>query len=136
VTLGDTLGAVPGTAWLAVLVLSIISGLMALLQRMSLSIALEQQLSEARESEYEEISLLLRNAAIPKGWKVFVVWHMLGALSMGALSFLFLESTDMHDFLEAVAIALSAYSGARLFDKVSAGFSNKVLGILNRKDNE
>lgn len=136
VTIGDTLGSVPPRAWAAVLVLSVVSGLMALLQRMSLAISLEQQIDRTRTVPelHAKVLAQLESVQIPTGWRLFVTWHMAGAVLTGVLSFLAMESTEINDFLESVVIALCSYGGARFFDRISAVFNQRVLDALARKE--
>jgi hypothetical protein len=133
VTIGNTLGDVPLSAWVVVLVLSAISGVMALLQRMSAAMVLEQQLGWALPEDRPAIERALAGLALPKGWRLFVTWHMAGAVLTGVMTFLLLQATTMNDYLEAVAIALASYGGARLFDKVSVVFNDRVLDALRKK---
>lgn len=133
VTIGNTLGDVPLSAWVVVLVLSAISGVMALLQRMSQAMQVEQQLKFALPEEKAQLERTLAALGLPQGWRLFVTWHMAGAVLTGVLAFLVLEATTVNDYLEAVAIALASYGGARLFDKVSVVFNDRVLDALRRK---
>ena len=90
VTLGASLSEVPFLAWVMVLILSLISGLAALLTRW-------------READ-------------PVRPVLFAVSHMLGSLLAGFLVFLIAEHLDRPDFEEAVFIAVAAFAGARLID--------------------
>lgn len=100
ITLGETMRTVPTLAWLMVLVLSAVSGLAALLSR-------------------------LRDQA-PERLTLFVVSHMLGSLVAGLLVFFICEGADINDFTEAVAIALAAYAGAKLIDRLSDKFTERA----------
>ena len=100
ITLGATLSEVPLLAWLMVLILSAISGLAALLNRIK--------------------------TEMPARLVPFVCAHMLGSLVAGVLVFFVTEQADAPDMIEAVSIALAAYAGAALMDKWAAKFADKV----------
>lgn len=100
ITLGDTLHEVPLLAWLMVLIVSTLSGLAALLNR-------------------------IKND-MPQNLALFVIAHMAGSLLAGLLTFLACEQADLADMAEAVSIALAAYAGAALMDKWAAKFADKI----------
>lgn len=102
ITLGESLSSVPGLAWLMVFILSTVSGLAALLNRLK--------------------------TETPPRLAVFVAAHMLGSWLAGVITFFGVEVLDQHDLLEAVAIALGAYAGARAMDRWSDSFVDKVAG--------
>ena len=93
VTLHDSLRGVPGLAWAAVLIMSTVSGLTALLNR-------------------------LRDIAPPRP-KLYMASYMLGSVVAGVVMFFICESGDVNDFAEAVAIGVAAYAGAALMDKLA-----------------
>jgi len=94
VTLGTTLIEVPLLAWAMVTILSLVSGLAALLTRW-------------RELE-------------PQNPWLFASSHMLGSIVAGFVTFLFAEQSNMPDFPEAALIAISAHAGARLIDALAS----------------
>ena len=100
ITLGDTLHNVPLLAWLMVVIVSTLSGLAALLNRIK--------------------------ADMPPRLVLFVLAHMGGSLLAGVLTFWVSEAADIADMAEAVSIALAAYAGAALMDKWAAKFVEKV----------
>ena len=100
ITLGTTLNDVPALAWVMVLILSTVSGLAALLNRLK--------------------------TEMPARLVPFVAAHMLGSLVAGVLTFFISESSDIADMAEAVAIGLASYAGAALMDKWAAKFADKV----------
>jgi peptidoglycan/LPS O-acetylase OafA/YrhL len=100
ITLGDTLHDVPLLAWLMVLIVSTLSGLAALLNRIKTD--------------------------MPPNLALFVIAHMAGSLLAGGVAFLVGEQADVADMAEAVSIALAAYAGAALMDKWAAKFTDKV----------
>ena len=104
ITLGETLATVPALAWLMVFILSTVSGLAALLNRLKTD--------------------------TPDNLKTFVAAHMLGSWLSGALVFFALEAADLADFSEAVGIALAAYAGARLMERWANTFVNKMSGSV------
>lgn len=100
VTLGTTLGEVPVLAWSMVFILSLISGLAALLTRW-------------READ-------------PTKPILFAVSHMLGSLLAGFLMFLVAEILNRPDFEEAALIAVAAFAGARLIDAAAVRLITQV----------
>lgn len=100
ITLGTTLNEVPLLAWLMVLILSTVSGLAALLNRIK--------------------------TEMPARLVPFVAAHMAGSLVAGVLAFFAAEQMDAPDMAEAVSIALAAYAGAAFMDKWSARFVDKT----------
>lgn len=100
ITLGTTLTEVPLLAWLMVIILSAVSGLAALLNRIKVD--------------------------TPVNLTVFVLAHMLGSIVAGVVTFFLSEGADLPDMAEAPAIALAAYAGAALMDKWAARFVEKT----------
>lgn len=112
VTLDATLGDIPPLAWLIVLALSLVSGLVSLLQRIK-----------------EEIKTPEGEAALKRTWRWYTVAHMLGAVFVGFMAFLFAEGAELRDFYEAIFIAAMSWGGARVMDKMADGLTD---GIVNR----
>jgi amino acid transporter len=100
VTIGATLTEVPVLAWVMVLILSTVSGLAALLNRIKTD--------------------------LPERLPLFIAAHMLGSVLAGLLTFFVGESADIPDMAEAVSVALASYAGAALMDKWAATFAAKV----------
>ena len=100
ITLGTTLTEVPILAWLMVIILSAVSGLAALLNRIKVD--------------------------APVNLFVFVLAHMMGSLLAGFVTFFMAEGANLPDMAEAPAIALAAYAGAALMDKWAARFVDKT----------
>lgn len=90
VTLGETLATVPFLAWVMVFMLSTISGLAALLNRLK--------------------------DETPAKPRLFIAAHMLGSVVAGLLIFFSLTGTGVGDFAIAAAISTAAYAGARFLD--------------------
>lgn len=138
VTLGQSLGEVPLSAWVAVFVLSTVSGLLALLQRANAALTLEQQIlalqkgGVAAADEIGRLSLELARLQLPSGWRVFVTWHMAGSIVMGILAFLVLEATEQNDFVEAVLIALCSYGGAVMVDRLSTAVQDRAVRLASK----
>lgn len=102
ITIGQTLADVPLLAWLMVFILSTVSGLAALLNALKVD--------------------------LPKRWPIFIGAHMLGSWLAGILLFFGLEGAETADLVEALAIGLGSYAGARLMDKWSDIFVSKLTG--------
>jgi hypothetical protein len=112
ITLGKTLGDIPPIAWFIVLALSMVSGLVSLLQRIK-----------------EEMKTPEGEAALKRSWRWYAAAHLLGALFVGMLAFLFAEGAELRDFFEAIFIAAMSWGGARVMDKMADGLTD---GIVNR----
>lgn len=112
VTLGQTLEQIPAIAWFVVFGLSFVSGLVSLLQRIK---------DEMKTPEGE--------AALKRTWRWYLTAHMMGALFVGLLAFLFAEGAELRDFFEAIFIAAMSWGGARVMDKLADGLTD---GIVNR----
>jgi hypothetical protein len=102
VTLGAEMAAVPLLAWMMVAILSLVSGLVALLTRW-------------REVE-------------PAKPVLFAASHMLGSGLSGLLAFFLCEDANVADFPEAAVIAVAAFAGARLIEAAAARMVAKVGG--------
>lgn len=102
ITIDQTLADVPLLAWLMVFILSTVSGLAALLNALKVD--------------------------LPKRWPIFIGAHMLGSWLAGILLFFGLEGAETADLVEALAIGLGSYAGARLMDRWSEMFVNKITG--------
>lgn len=116
-SLGATLGTITLADWLSLFLLSGVSGLVALLHRVRRS--LEAAALNEPGGERQLIS-----------WWLFALCHMAGALFVGAVAFMVCEAADINNYLEAAAIALSSWSGAKAADKWADGMSDGVLGRI------
>lgn len=141
VTIGSSLGDVPLNAWISVIVLSAVSGLVALLQRMTRAIEvyneiqaimLDQPLAEASQLKLDQMRHEFHLLNLGERWVLPVTYHMMGALLMGAICFLFFEAGEAHDFVETVFIALSAYGGAKLVDRLGLDWFNSATKIFSK----
>lgn len=112
VTLSNTINEIPVSAWVIVFILSAVSGLVSLLQRLK---------DEMMKPKWE--------TQIYRAWRWFTAAHIIGALFAGLIAFLVAEAFDITDLIEAVFIAVMAYGGARVTDKMADGISD---GIVNR----
>lgn len=100
-TFGATFRQISFAAWIVVVLLSGVSGLVALLQR-------------------------LKNSELTGNWRIFVIAHMAGAELTGAVTFFGCEALDTNDFLQAALIALASFGGAAVMDKWAAAFADRV----------
>lgn len=135
-SLGTTLGAITFADWLSLVMLSGVSGLVALLHRVRRNLeaaALDEVGKESNQGDRQLIS-----------WKVFAVAHMTGAMFVGAMSFLLCEALgdafQMNNYLEAAVIALCSWSGAKVADKwadqVSEGMLNRIGNLFGKRRDE
>lgn len=111
-TLGKTLGQVPPIAWVIVFVLSFVSGLVSLLQRVR-----------------DEMRTVKGERELKRSWRWYLTAHILGALFVGMLAFMFAEGTNLRDFYEAIFIAAMSWGGARAMDRLADGLTD---GLINR----
>lgn len=100
VTLGETLATVPALAWTMVFMLSTISGLAALLNRLK--------------------------DDTPKKLRLFVTSHMLGSALAGLLIFFMSTGAGVADFYQAGLIATAAYAGAKFLDAAADRLVTKI----------
>lgn len=112
VTLGQTLEQIPALAWAVVFGLSLVSGMVSLLQRIK---------DEMKTPEGE--------IALKRSLRWYLAAHVLGAVFVGLLAFLFAEGVELRDFFEAIFIAAMSWGGARVMDKLADGLTD---GIVNR----
>lgn len=123
VTLSKTFNDIPKSAWGIVFILSLVSGLVSLLQRLK-----DEMMKPEDETN-------IRNA-----WRWFTLAHMVGALFAGMVSFLVAESFAIKDLLEAVFIAVLSYAGARILDRVADGLSDgiaaRITGVVGGGGNK
>lgn len=124
-SLGATMGAITIADSVSVLVLSGFSGLAALLHRVRRSMEADA-LHEAGEASDE-----VRTGRQRIAWPWFAVCHMVGAVFVGTMAFLLCEAFDMNNYLEAAAISLCSWSGAKVADKWADGLSDGVLSRIN-----
>lgn len=121
-SLGQTFGAITLADWLVLLVLSTVSGLVALLHRLRLSMeAAAAQAANLPAADADRVR-------IP--WPVFALCHMAGALFTGLLAFLACEALDLGSYWEAAAIALASWSGAKVADKWADSANGLIGGRL------
>lgn len=130
-SLGDALYGVGFKDWIALLLLTNVSGLVALLTRVRRS--LEAAAKQAAGQSVDQADRQL----IP--WWFFALIHMLGAMFVGACTFFIGEWLDLNSYLEALAIALTSWGGAKYVDKwadaLSDGFVNKLTAVIGRNEN-
>ena len=103
VTLGDTLATVPLLAWVMVFMLSTVSGLAALLNRLKDNTPLKLPL--------------------------FVASHMLGSALSGLLMFFMSTGAGLGDFYQAGLIAIAAYAGATFLDAAAEKLVSKTKAL-------
>lgn len=127
-SLGLAMASVSFLDWMALLLLSFMSGLVALLTRVRTSLevaAANATLERAGKAPADNPAAIL----IP--WYVFAGVHMIGSIFAGMLCFFACEWLDWNSFLEAIAIALASYSGAKWADRLADGFSDAFIGRMS-----
>lgn len=109
ITLGESVVAVPGLAWAIIFILSTVSSLAALLNRLKID--------------------------TPPRLPIFVASHVLGSWLAGVLMFFVGTAMDLHNFFVVGAIAIGSYAGAQLMDRWSQAFTNRVAGETEKVGN-
>ena len=108
ITISDTLLSVPILAVLIVVLLSLMSGVVSLLQRLK---------------EDDNIH----------NWKIYLFAHMLGAVLVGYVTFFISESYNLNDYFEAACISVCSFGGSKFMDRVIDAFGDKVLKFIGIK---
>lgn len=121
-SLGAALGDVTLADWLSLVVLSTVSGLVALLQRVRASVEAAVHAAAGREARDADRVLI--------DWRLFAAAHMSGALFAGAMAFLLASAVELNAHLAAAVIALASWSGAKLADKWADAVGDKLGGII------
>lgn len=109
-TFESTVLGVGWVSWLVVVVLSTLSGLTALLNRVRAEIAT----AEANGTPIPPL-------------RVFVASNMLGSLLAGLFMFFLCEHWDAPGFLEAAAIIGASYGGARFIERIMEGAVDQIV---------
>lgn len=100
VTLDKTLEGITGLTVVIVFVLSSLSGLTALLQR------IDQELRVMKVKELPRPTL-------------FAAAHMMGSWSAGTLAFVICEGQNSNDWLELGIIVVASFAGAKFIESIS-----------------
>ena len=128
-SLGATLGSISAADWFALVALSGSAGAMSLLYRVRRNLEIVALATATGES-------IDPNARQLIDWRLFAVCHMAGAMFVGSLMFLLAEAASPNRYIEAAAIALASWSGAKLADRLADAFSenifNKLSAVLGR----
>ena len=114
-TFESTVLGVGWVSWLVVVVLSTLSGLTALLNRVRTEIA---------EAE-------ANGTHIPP-LRVFIASNMLGSLLAGLFMFFICEHWDAPGFLEAAAIIGASYGGARFIERTAEGAVDHLINKIGQ----
>lgn len=121
--LGTVMYGISVLDWMSLATLSFVSGLVALLNRIRRSLEAAALISVGRPAIDGDLQ------RIP--WWVFAIGHMAGSMLAGMLAFFFCNWQEWNAFLEAIAIALASYTGARFADQMADGFSDGVIDKMN-----
>lgn len=108
--------------WLALLALSTVSGLVALLHRIRKN--LEAEILSSGGKPFAECDLIIL------GWKVFAAFHMVGSYMAGFIGFFLGGHFGMDPYLHALTIAFFAWMGASLLDKIAGDGSGWALNLV------
>ena len=121
-SIGATLGEVTVADWLSLAMLSTVSGLVALLQRVRASVEAAVHAAAGRTVRDEDRVLI--------DWRLFATAHMAGALFVGFVAFLLCEAVGMNSYLAAAVIALASWSGAKLADRWADAVGDRLSGVI------
>jgi hypothetical protein len=121
-SIGATLGDVTLADWLSLIVLSTVSGLVALLQRIRASVEAAAHAAAGREARESDRIVI--------DWRLFAVAHMAGALFVGGVAFLLMGAAGISAHLAAACIALASWSGAKLADKWADAVGDRLSGVI------
>ena len=125
--LGATMNQVHLADWLWLTVLAGVSGIISLLHRVrSLLEEAAAALGDAPPTSTDPS----RNARLA-GWKMFAACHMTGALFVGAVVFFLLESIPTNPMIEAPAIAVCSWAGAKVADTWASAFGDRIMDVLS-----
>lgn len=108
--------------YLAVLLVSTVSGLVALIHRIRKD--LESRALEAAGKSYDVSDRVLID------WRLFAAFHMTGSYMAGLIVFMLCEYMDYDSHLEAICIALGAWVGAKLMEVLAGGAMNRLLDVI------
>lgn len=128
-TLGGAFASHSLADWVAVLMVSTVSGLVAFLYRVKKH--LEAEVLEKSGKEFNPADKMLLD------WRVFAGLHMSFSYLAGLIAFLVSEHMDVGNYLEAVSIALAAWAGAKMIDLFADSGLNRLgsmLGSANGKN--
>lgn len=122
-SLGDALYGIGFKDWVALLLLTNVSGLVALLTRVRKSLEAAALIADGQVADKADQVL------IP--WWFFALIHMLGAVFAGIIVFFIGEAYDWNSYIEAPAIALVSWGGAKYVDKWADGIGDTVAGRIS-----
>lgn len=108
--------------WAALMLLSTVSGLVALLNRVRKSMEAEARQKVGENFVSEDIVLI--------DWKAFALFHMTGSYVAGMVAFFITEELEMGGYYEAAAIAVAAWVGAQLMDVVAGVGVTRVAAMF------
>ena len=135
-SLGEAIYGIGFKDWVALLLLTNVSGLVALLTRVrkSLEAAARTAARLAKGLPVDEAEPDLQ--LIP--WWFFALIHMLGAMFAGTLIFFFTEWLDWNSYLQAPSIALVSWGGAKYVDKwadtISDGAAERLASVFGKSN--
>lgn len=121
-SLGDALYGIGLRDWISLLLLTNVSGLVALLTRVRKSLEAVALMARGQTVDAADIQL------VP--WWFFALVHMLGAMFVGALMFFVAEYWDWNSYIEAPAIALTSWGGAKYVDRLADAWSDSLINRL------
>lgn len=121
-TLGGALYSHSLADWIAVLMLSTVSGLVAFLNRVKKH--LEADALERAGKDFIQADKMLLD------WRVFAGLHMSCSYLAGLLAFFVSEHLEFSNYMEALSIALAAWAGAKLIDMFADAGLNRVATLL------
>lgn len=129
VTLSKTIGGVSRLDWALVAALSLVAGLVALLQLMRKDVRKYEELLQNWVPDM--------NPPPEPRWSTYLIFlHMLLSLIAGIAVFFGCEAYDVEDFREALLIGIGAYSGAKTLDIFTNGLTGALQGFITGSTNK
>lgn len=124
-SLGSTLGAVTPADWVSIVLLSVVSGLVALLHRVRRSFEYDALVQAGRAADVADQQLI--------DWRIFAAVHMAGAVFVGFVAFLLGSWMEINSYLQAAFIALSSWGGAKVADRWADTLSERFTSVIGQK---
>lgn len=122
-TLGSVMTGHSASDWGALFLLTTVSGLVALLNRVRKSMEADALMKLGLPFNQEDKMLL--------GWKWFAVFHMAGSYILGLVVFMIAEHQDWDSYVEALGITLAAWIGAKGMDILAGAWTDRLQGLVS-----
>ena len=122
-TLGNLFSAHSAADWGAVMLITTISGMVALMTRIRKSMEADAKEKLGQPFEAQDKMLL--------DWRTFAIFHMVGSYAAGLTMFMIAEHLEWDSYVEALAITAVAWVGAQFMDKLAGEGTNRIMGVVS-----